>query len=80
MNESLHIHERLNNVLSILDHLTLTGFQQFNAVSVAMRELASLDQDIAKAEKEQQEAAPAEEADEEEPCEACVIHFDKKEE
>ena len=74
----LHIHERLNNVLNILNGLTLTGFQQFNAVSVVMRELASLDQDIAKAEKEQQ--LPAEETDEEEHCEACVIHFDKKEE
>ena len=79
MNESLRIHDRLSNVLNILNNLTLTGFQQFNAVSVAMRELASLDQDIAKAEKEQQEAAaPAEE--EEGHCEACVIHFDKKEE
>lgn len=79
MNESLRIHDRLSNVLNILNNLTLTGFQQFNAVSVAMRELASLDQDIAKAEKEQQEAAaPAEE--EESHCEACMIHFDTKEE
>lgn len=74
----LHIHERLNNVLNILNNLTLTGFQQFNAVSMVMRELASLDQDIAKAEKEQQEAAAPDE-EEEGHCEACEIHFDTKE-
>jgi hypothetical protein len=56
MNKELHIHERLNNVLSILNGMTLTGFAQFNAVSTAMKELANLDQDIAKAEKEE---APA---------------------
>ncbi len=47
----LHIHERINNVLNILNSLTLTGFQQFNAVSTAMKELAALDQDIVKAEQ-----------------------------
>ncbi len=47
----LHIHERLNNVLNILNGLTLTGFQQFNAVAMAMKELAALDQDIVKAEQ-----------------------------
>ena len=51
----LHIHERINSVLNILDRLTLTGFQQFNAVSTAMRELATLDQDIAKAEQAEPE-------------------------
>lgn len=47
----LHIHERLNNVLNILNGLTLTGFQQFNPVAMAMKELAALDQDIVKAEQ-----------------------------
>lgn len=47
----LRIHERINNVLNILNSLTLTGFQQFNAVSTAMKELAALDQDIVKAEQ-----------------------------
>lgn len=47
----LHIHERINNVLNILNSLTLTGFQQFNAVAMAMKELAALDQDIVKAEQ-----------------------------
>lgn len=47
----LHIHERINNVLSILDRMTLTGFQQFNAVSTVMKELAALDRDVASAEK-----------------------------
>ena len=63
----LHIHERINNVLSILDHMTLTGFQQFNAVVSSMRELANLDQDIKKWEDEQKE----------EVCESCVINFDE---
>lgn len=47
----LHIHERINNVLNILNGLTLTGFQQFNAVATAMKELAAVDQDIKKAEE-----------------------------
>jgi hypothetical protein len=49
----LHIHERINNALNILNSLTLTGFQQFNAVSTVMKELAALDRDIAKAEQEE---------------------------
>ena len=52
----LHIHERINNVLNILNGLTLTGFQQFNAVATAMKELAALDQDIVKAEQSEPEA------------------------
>ena len=51
----LHIHERINNVLNILNGLTLTGFQQFNAVATAMKELAALDQDIVKAEQPEPE-------------------------
>lgn len=51
----LHIHERINNILNILNSLTLTGFQQFNAVSTAMKELAALDQDIIKAEQPEPE-------------------------
>lgn len=53
--QELHIHERINNVLSILDRLTLTGFTQFNAVSTAMKELAALDRDITNAEKSEPE-------------------------
>lgn len=51
----LHIHERINNVLNILNSLTLTGFHQFNAVSTAMKELAALDQDIVKTEQPEPE-------------------------
>lgn len=59
MNE-IHIHERLNMILNILDRMTLQGYQQFNAVSTAMKEIAALDQEILKAE---QEAKAKEEAD-----------------
>ena len=52
MYENIKVHDRLNAVLNILDQMTLKGYQQFNAVSTVMREIASLDQDIIKAEQE----------------------------
>jgi len=74
MYENLHIHERLNNSLSILNSMQLTGFAQWNPVVTVMRELASLDQEIVQAEKK---AAEAEEEDA--PCEACKVHLEKEE-
>ena len=68
----LHIHERINNALNILNSLTLTGFQQFNAVSTVMKGLAALDQDIAKAEQEEKKEPEVklEEQPDEQTCEA----------
>ena len=68
----LHIHERINNALNILNSLTLTGFQQFNAVSTVMKGLAALDQDIAKAEQEEKKEheVKLEEQPDEQTCEA----------
>lgn len=62
--QELHIHDRLNNIISILDRLTLTGFSQFNSVATSIRELATLDQDIYKWENETKEQ-PKEEPKEE---------------
>ena len=49
----LHIHERIQSCLNILNSMTLTGFTQFNAVSTVMKELAAMDRDISKAEQEE---------------------------
>lgn len=49
----LHIHERIQSCLNILNGMTLTGFTQFNAVSTVMKELAAMDRDISKAEQEE---------------------------
>lgn len=52
MFEELHVHERLNNVLNILNRVSLTGFQQIDSVATVMKELAALDQEILRAEQE----------------------------
>ena len=64
MNE-IHIHERLNAVLNVLDRMTLQGYQQFNAVATAMKEIAALDQDILKAEQEAKKTEALKEDDDE---------------
>ena len=64
MNE-IHIHERLNAILNILDRMTLQGYHQFNAVATAMKEIASLDQDILKAEQEAKKTEALKEDDDE---------------
>ena len=51
----LHIHERIQSCLNILNGMTLTGFTQFNAVSTVMKELAAMDRDITNAEKKEPE-------------------------
>lgn len=51
----LHIHERIQSCLNILNGMTLTGFTQFNAVSTVMKELAAMDRDIANEEKKEPE-------------------------
>ena len=51
----LHIHERIQSCLNILNGMTLTGFTQFNAVSTVMKELATMDRDIANEEKKEPE-------------------------
>lgn len=55
MYENLHIHERLNAVLNILNDMPVKGFEQSKAVYVTMAELAQLDQDIKKAEQEEKD-------------------------
>lgn len=57
MNE-LNIEKRIENVLNILNGLTLTGFQQFNAVAEAMKQLGAISRDV-QAEKAK-EAMPEE--------------------
>lgn len=54
----LNIEKRIENVLNILNSLTLTGFAQFNAVSEAMKQLAAINRDLqaqAKEEKPEEE-------------------------
>lgn len=50
MNE-LHIHERIDQILTILNSIPLRGFDQINGVSEAMKALAALDRDIRQAEE-----------------------------
>lgn len=50
MNE-LHIHERIDQVLTVLNSIPLRGFEQANGVSEAMKALAALDRDIRQAEE-----------------------------
>lgn len=50
MNE-LHIHERIDQVLTILNNIPLRGFDQINGVAEAMKGLAALDRDIRQAEE-----------------------------
>lgn len=40
------ISQRIENVLNILNSMTLTGFQQFNSVAEAMKQLAAINRDI----------------------------------
>ena len=63
MNTELHITERIDNVLNILNAMKLSGFDQWNAVWEAMKQLASISQDVQKYEKEH-------EKDQEQPEEA----------
>ena len=63
MNTELHITERIDNVLNILNTMKLSGFDQWNPVCEAMKQLASLSQDVQKYEKEH-------EKDQEQPEEA----------
>lgn len=52
MNE---ITQRIENILNILNSLTLTGFQQFNAVAEAMKQLAAINRDLQAQAKEEPE-------------------------
>jgi hypothetical protein len=63
MNENLHITERIDNALNILNSMKLSGFDQWNPVCEAMKQLASLSQDVQKYEKDH-------EKDQEQPEEA----------
>lgn len=63
MNE-LHIHERIDQILTILNSIPLRGFEQANGVSEAMKGLAALDRDIRQAEeKADKPKEPTEETD-----------------
>lgn len=63
MNENLHITDRIDNVLNILNSMKLSGFDQWNPVCEVMKQLAALSQDVQKYEKEH-------EKDQEQPEEA----------
>jgi len=52
MNKSIHIIERIDNVLNILNSLKLSGFDQWNSVCESMKQLASISHDVQKYEKE----------------------------
>lgn len=61
MYETTHHHERLNSILNLMNGLTVSGFNNCRIVSSVMSELASLDQDMLRAEQEAaKKAEPAE--------------------
>ena len=65
MNQTLHITERIQNALNILQRIPgLQGFDQWNPVCDTMKILAGISQDIQKYEKEQ-------EKEPDETCESC---------
>lgn len=74
----LHIHERLNKSLNILNGALAAGFKpetafaQSDAIVTTMKILAALDQDIAKAEQEEKKEIEVklEEQPDEQTCEA----------
>ena len=53
----LNITQRIETVLNILNNMTLTGFQQFNSVAEAMKQLAALNRDIREAEAKKESPA-----------------------
>ena len=64
MYENIHIHERIDQILTILNSIPLRGFDQINGVSEAMKGLAALDRDIRQAEeKADKPKEPTEETD-----------------
>lgn len=64
MNKELHITDRIDNVLNILNSLQLSGYAQWNPVCEAMKQLASLSQDVQRYEAEHAEQEkPKEEAE-----------------
>ena len=67
MNTELHIVERIDKILNILQNIPrLQGFDQWNPVCESMKMLANLSQDIQKYEKTDKP---------EEECEDCKIHL-----
>lgn len=64
MNQTLHITERIDNVLNILNAMKLSGFDQWNPVCEAMKQLAAISQDVQKYEngheKDQEQPEEAE--------------------
>lgn len=53
MNEQLHITERIDKVLNILQRIPgLQGYDQWNPICEAMRTLAGISQDVQKYEAE----------------------------
>ena len=56
MNETLHITERIDNALNILQRIPgLQGFNQWNPICDAMKILAGISQDIQKYDNENAE-------------------------
>lgn len=66
MYENVHHHERLNSILNLMNGLTVSGFNNCRIVSSVMSELANLDQDFLRAEKEAAEASRPDEGKKEE--------------
>lgn len=52
MNE-LHIPQRIDEILNILNGLPLRGYEQWNPVVEVMKRLAAISQDVQKLEQEQ---------------------------
>ena len=55
MSTELHITDRIDNVLNILNAMKLSGFDQWNPVCEAMKQLAALSQDVQKYEEKEHE-------------------------
>lgn len=58
MNEQLHITERIDKVLNILQRMPLQGYDQWNPICEAMRTLAGISQDVQKWEAENKPEEP----------------------
>lgn len=64
MNTELHITERIDKALNVLNSMQLHGYAQWNPVCETMNILASISQDIMKYEAEQKkESKPVKAAD-----------------
>lgn len=76
MNKTLHITERNDKALNILENIPgLHGFSQWNPICEVMKIIAGISQDVQKWEKDHPEPTELDEAE----CEACTIHYNNEE-